>query len=454
MGIGRSVLKFKTLHLCFDSCILFLVLACYYLLRANHFSSLKIFIPYALIIMLIWLFTIYACGGYDYGRVFRFSHNFRMIFFSCLIATMISQFFALIYPVSYYALGFHYTTIVFILIFYLLRLCITRLLAERMPQKRLLIYGAGWAGKEILDCIGEYPYMKYKPVVFIDDDQNLHNTLIEELPVIGGCEKIYTAISEFEIDTVVLAITRRRTEEVMSAKSWLQEQDIEVVEMPALYECLTERVPVLHVNNKWHDFYVSMKNRQPYLPFRLYNLCLAILFLIVFLPLLPFIILAIKISSKGPILYSQTRVGRKEKLFTLYKFRSMSIDAEKDGVQWAQEKDPRLTPIGGFLRKTRIDEIPQLINVLRGDMNLVGPRPERPEFVAELNKKIPFYRARHQVPPGLTGWAQVRMGYASSVEDSLKKLQYDLYYIKHRGIFLDLLILSKTILVVLARRGT
>jgi exopolysaccharide biosynthesis polyprenyl glycosylphosphotransferase len=322
-----------------------------------------------------------------------------------------------------------------------------------MPEKKLLIYGASWAGKEILRCIKEHPYMKLEPVGFIDDNQKLQNTVVDNLPVSGNHETIRQIVSDSGIDTVVFAVTKDRSEQLMQIKSWLHEQDIETIEMPILYERLTERIPVLHVNNKWHDFYVSMKNRQPYLIFRLYNIFTASLLLTISLPLLPFVIAAIKLSSKGPIIYSQTRVGRKEKNFTLYKFRTMKTNAEESGPVWAQKEDPRLTPIGGFLRKTRIDEIPQLINVIKGDMNMVGPRPERPEFVSELIKEIPFYRARHQIPPGITGWAQVRMDYAASVEDSLKKLQYDLYYIKHRSIFFDFVILMKTVFVVLTRKG-
>ncbi len=169
---------------------------------------------------------------------------------------------------------------------------------------------------------------------------------------------------------------------------------------------------------------------------------------------MPFIILAIKIDSPGPFLFKQIRVGKNGKDFLAMKFRTMRQDAEKNGPQWALKDDPRVTRIGKFLRKFRIDEIPQLINVLKGEMSLIGPRPERPEFVSQLKKQIPFYEERLLVKPGLTGWAQV-MGpaYGGSEKESLEKLQYDLFYIKNRSLGLDLSIALKTIKTILSRQG-
>jgi exopolysaccharide biosynthesis polyprenyl glycosylphosphotransferase len=172
---------------------------------------------------------------------------------------------------------------------------------------------------------------------------------------------------------------------------------------------------------------------------------------------LPFMVLAacaIRLEGKGPILFRQERVGERGRIFVLKKFRSMTVDAERDGPVWAAERDPRVTRVGGWLRRTRLDELPQFWNVLAGDMSFVGPRPERPEFVDKLQREIPFYMGRHSVKPGITGWAQVRQGYAASVEDSMEKLQYDLYYIKNLSLLLDLVILLSTLQVVLFRRGS
>jgi lipopolysaccharide/colanic/teichoic acid biosynthesis glycosyltransferase len=171
------------------------------------------------------------------------------------------------------------------------------------------------------------------------------------------------------------------------------------------------------------------------------------------LPFIPFIILAVRLSSPGPIFFTQTRVGLRGRLFTLFKFRTMREDAEARGAVWAAKDDSRVTPIGRFLRKVRLDEIPQLWNVLRGDMAFVGPRPERPEFVQWLRQEIPFYDLRHLVRPGITGWAQVRYRYGASLEETRRKLEYDLYYVKHLSIGLDLLIMFETVKTIILGRG-
>jgi exopolysaccharide biosynthesis polyprenyl glycosylphosphotransferase len=187
---------------------------------------------------------------------------------------------------------------------------------------------------------------------------------------------------------------------------------------------------------------------------RLADLLVSTVMLIALLPLMALTALAIKIDSPGPVLYRQQRVGRFDKTFTLYKFRSMSADAEAGGdPRWAQKQDPRTTRIGRYIRATRIDELPQLANVIRGEMSMVGPRPERPHFVGQLARAIPFYRQRTYVKPGLTGWAQVNFPYGASVEDAREKLAYDLYYVKNRTIMLDLVILFSTVRVVLFREG-
>jgi|CZKF01.1.fsa_nt_gi sugar transferase (PEP-CTERM system associated) len=186
---------------------------------------------------------------------------------------------------------------------------------------------------------------------------------------------------------------------------------------------------------------------------RLLSLAVSFTALLICLPFLPLIILAVRLSSPGPILFSQTRVGQRGRLFTAYKFRTMRKDAEAQGAVWATKDDPRVTAIGRIMRSIRLDEIPQLWNVLRGDMAFVGPRPERPEFVQWLSREIPFYDLRHMIRPGITGWAQVRYRYGASLEETKHKLEYDLYYVKHQSIGLDLLIIFETIKTIILRRG-
>jgi len=186
---------------------------------------------------------------------------------------------------------------------------------------------------------------------------------------------------------------------------------------------------------------------------RLLSLTVSFVALAICLPFIPLICLAVRLSSPGPIFFSQSRVGQRGRLFNVYKFRTMRQDAEAQGAVWASKDDPRVTPIGRFMRSTRLDEIPQLWNVLRGDMAFVGPRPERPEFVQWLSKEIPFYDLRHMIRPGITGWAQVRYQYGASLEETKRKLEYDLYYVKHQSIGLDLLIMFETIKTIILRRG-
>lgn len=186
---------------------------------------------------------------------------------------------------------------------------------------------------------------------------------------------------------------------------------------------------------------------------RLVSTLAAAVGLLLFAPFLPFVMLAVRLSSKGPIFFKQTRVGLGGKPFQVVKFRTMRTDAEASGAKWASKNDPRVTPVGGFMRKVRIDEVPQLWNVLKGDMGFVGPRPERPEFVPWLSEQIPYFDLRHMIRPGLTGWAQVRYGYGATLAEAKEKLEYDLYYIKHMSLGLDLLIMFETVKTILRRRG-
>lgn len=186
---------------------------------------------------------------------------------------------------------------------------------------------------------------------------------------------------------------------------------------------------------------------------RLVSISVSFMGLVICLPILPVLMIAVRLSSPGPIFFRQLRVGLRGKPFEVIKFRTMRQDAEKNGAQWAKKNDSRVTPIGRFMRKTRLDEIPQLWNVLKGDMGFVGPRPERPEFVEWLNSEIPFYELRHIIRPGLTGWAQVRYGYGATLEETKHKLEYDLYYVKHMSVGLDLLVIFETVKTILLRRG-
>ncbi|RMD66512.1 hypothetical protein D6833_01380, partial [Candidatus Parcubacteria bacterium] len=223
--------------------------------------------------------------------------------------------------------------------------------------------------------------------------------------------------------------------------------DIEIRDIPSLYEEILKKVPLDAIDELWfleHNsaakkFYDRLK--------RAGSLLFALILGAALLPLLLCIAAAIALTSKGPVIYRQTRVGRRGKRFTLYKFRTMRHDAEKDGPKWKMSgiNDPRLTPVGKVLVRTHLDELPQLLNVIKGEIGFVGPRPERPEFTALLEKEVPFYQMRHLIAPGITGWAQIRYPYGSSVKDAYEKLQYDLFYLKNRSLVLDCAIILKTL---------
>ena len=223
----------------------------------------------------------------------------------------------------------------------------------------------------------------------------------------------------------------------------------------SFYEAITGKILVEKVNPAWLIFSEGFDcGRMTYLIKRVLDLTLALFGLVLSLPVSLITMLLIRLESPGPVLYRQERVGERGEVFSIIKFRSMAQDAEKNGAVWARQNDNRVTRIGGFIRKVRIDEIPQMWNVIRGQMSFVGPRPERPVFVEQLAQKLPYYSLRHSAKPGITGWAQVCYPYGASEEDALRKLEYDLYYIKHQSIFIDLLVIFRTIKTVLFQKGS
>ena len=236
----------------------------------------------------------------------------------------------------------------------------------------------------------------------------------------------------------------------------LFEEGVNIKSFETYYEEVTNRVPKEYLDYSFYkqiNFSKNNDNRFYLFIQRFFDILLSIFGLSIFTCLLPFIILGNLIGNRGPIFYTQNRVGFKGKNFKIFKLRSMIINAEKDGAVWAQKNDTRITAFGKFLRNTRLDEFPQFLNILKGEMSVIGPRPERPEFVSDLESNIPFYAIRHVVRPGLTGWAQVKYPYASTLEEQETKLRYDLYYIKERNSFLDFKIIIKTISTVLFMKG-
>lgn len=258
----------------------------------------------------------------------------------------------------------------------------------------------------------------------------------------------------FSADLIIISEKGKKTEESAKILYEMVMKGKTVIDFYRFYESTTGKIPVPLIGEGWFlENVVELDKRKFEQIKRLIDFALAILFFVPLILLAPFIALAIKLTSQGSIFYKQKRSGKNGKIFEIIKFRSMAKDAEKDGAKWAQEGDKRITAVGKFLRKTRLDELPQILSVFAGDLSFIGPRPERPEFVSELSQKIPHYPMRHIVKPGLSGWAQINFPYGSSVEDSMQKLQYDLYYIKNRSLILEAVIILKTIMTVLRIEG-
>lgn len=328
------------------------------------------------------------------------------------------------------------------------RLAYARWLTGPGFRRRLLIVGAGWAGTTLAEALAAEDRGLYEPVGLVDDDPAKQGREVAGLKVLGPAQKLTDFVRGLGVDEVAVAITDGLSPELYQALTECWGLGVHVEPMPVVYERLTGRVPVQHIGPNWA--LAAPVGNPPGQLWQITKRALDLAFAaaggVVFGVALPFVALAIWLEDRGPVFYRQVRCGQGGRPFEMIKFRSMVKDAEAGGRPvWAAAEDPRVTRVGRVLRRTHIDELPQVINVLRGEMSIVGPRPERPELVAELEGQIPFYRARLAVKPGLTGWAQVNYGYGRSVEDSLIKLQYDLYYIKHQSLWLDLQVIWRTV---------
>jgi exopolysaccharide biosynthesis polyprenyl glycosylphosphotransferase len=298
----------------------------------------------------------------------------------------------------------------------------------------------------------------YKVIGFINTTQDKQPEFAFDLPREFQLDDVAETVREQFISEIVVANQANEgiTVSLYSQLIQLLESGVSIRAYTQVYEDITHRVPVQHVDKDFYRYFpFSRSNHNKlYLFFhRILDLLFSGLGLLFGLFILPFIIIGNLLANRGPLFYTQMRVGKNGKHFRIYKLRSMIVNAEKDGAVYATAKDTRVTKFGRFLRRSRFDEIPQFINVIKGDMSVIGPRPERPVFVQQLSEKIPFFEVRHIVKPGVTGWAQVNAKYGMTQEDALEKLQYDLYYIKRRSLFLDISIVIKTLSTIIFFRG-
>jgi sugar transferase (PEP-CTERM system associated) len=346
---------------------------------------------------------------------------------------------------------------VFLISVVLLALSVTgsRILIDKvwrmMPADNLLVLGSGLIASTVARELSRRNDLNIGSVGFISESSREPVPDLSGYKVLGGAERIAEIAAAVGASRIVVAVDDRRGTLPVAALVKLKVQGVRVEDADSIMASLTGRVWLKSVRPSWFVFTDGFRrSRATAFAKRSIDLAFSLIGFMLSAPVMILVALAVKLDSRGPALYKQERVGLKGQTFRVLKFRSMRTDAEANGAQWAVESDPRITRVGRFIRRYRLDELPQFLNVMRGDMSFVGPRPERPEFVEQLRQTIPYYDERHTVRPGITGWAQVEYQYGSSVEDAFRKLEYDLFYLKNMSVLFDCAIVFRTIRTVLS----
>jgi len=422
----------------------------------HYYDSWQSYFPLFIKALVCSLLVVFTCFFIDLYNIERIKHRKEMI-----IKILMSAFFA---ATAIAVISFFSSSIIIGRGVLFIALCISALLQIiwhvtfselsriQATARKVLILGTGPAaynmGNMLVSRNNGFALAGYVNCV----GEPIH---VPEPSIIGNGDRLLATAVKEKIQKIVVSLSERRgtfpVREVLDCKL----NGIDVVDGPSFYEQLTGKLLIENMNPSHMIFSEGFRTTDlRKLLKRLCDVLFAIVGIVLSLPLFIIVPIIIKMNSKGPVLFKQERIGEGEKRFMLYKFRTMIDGAEKDsGPVWSQEGDNRITKIGKLLRKTRIDEIPQLFNVFQGDMSFIGPRPERPFFVESLKKQIPYYSERNCIKPGITGWAQVRYEYGDSVEDAIEKLRYDLYYVKYQSITLDLIILLDTIKVIFFGKG-
>jgi sugar transferase (PEP-CTERM system associated) len=334
------------------------------------------------------------------------------------------------------------------------RIVFNHVVMKAVGARKLLFLGSSQQARDVIRTITERPDLGLSSVGFLDNDPDAPPKLYAA-PRLGAVQDLDRVVAERKPDVIVVGMADRRGNMPVERLLDLRLSGIYIEDVANTYESVFHRVSIRDLRPSQLIFSAELGPRSQSIALQSgYSLAIALLGLVIAFPVMLLVAIAVKISSPGPILFRQQRVGFNGAQFTIFKFRSMYQDAEaKSGAVWAARDDPRVTPVGRWLRKLRLDELPQLFNVIRGEMAIVGPRPERPEFVAVLQEKMPYYRQRHCVKPGITGWAQINHKYGDTIEDTMIKLEYDLYYIKNVAWSLDAYIIFHTIKTMLFGRG-
>lgn len=405
------------------------------------------------IVFSFWLILFGAFGLYD----FRFIKNSKRFIYRLLRAMTTNAILAMLffYLVPAFEIEPRRNLILIALLSALFIFAwryIFNLLIIRAPSSQVLFFGITKDAKELTAYLLKNPQLGYRPVAFVVLEGEKPTSL--PLPHFEAHQDLALLVKDFAIDTVIISPELKENKTLVATLFKLIPLGVAVLEFPKFYEMNIGKIPLSLIGEVWFlENLVGIRKTMYEFFKRILDIILSVLLTIPTAMLFPFIALAIRLDTEGPIFFRQKRVGRGGKEFELVKFRSMVKNAESLNGYKGNGSDSRHTRIGGFLRKNYLDELPQIINILRGDMSFIGPRPERPGYIEELKLKIPFYEMRLIVTPGITGWAQIHMEDDASVEDAPEKLQYDLYYIKNRSMVLDLLISLKTIFTILRREG-
>ena len=406
--------------------------------------------------IVIYLISLYILDLYDlsYFNLFEISSR---ILGAVILAGVFSTLVFYTLPHWRFGRGIFLLQLAFSWTGYLVwRLALKNSLFRRGIQQPVIIIGAGESNRDVLDVL-ENSGQPFEVLGFLDDVSCSPSPASPACRMLGTLDQLESVLADHPDALVILAKPEYRDPKLIQQMLHAKMRGVEVIDIAVFYEQLAGRIPVRYLREEWllcaEGFHLVSKQITQKIK-RITDIALASLLMVLTAPLWAVTVLAIVVESRGPIFYRQKRVGWKGRVFDILKFRSMVADAESAGRPvWASEDDPRVTRVGRVIRLLRIDELPQIINILKGDMSLIGPRPERPEFVAEFERQIPYYGLRHSVPPGITGWAQVNYPYGASVEDTIRKLEYDLYYVKNMSFFLDLKICLLTVGVVFFGHG-
>jgi len=451
----------KLILLIGDVVILYASLAIALTIRYQGFdlNTFKLHLLPFSIIYLIWLIIFYIHNLYDLDIAKNNVEFSSALIRALLIGGLISVVFFYLAP-NFASINITPKTnlflniLVFIILFYGWRSLFNFLIGSLKLKINLAIIGYTPQTTELAKEIIKNPQLGYKLKLIIKNHEKIDKIDLPEIKISQGLENLKEILEEEKVSTAVVAPEIYQSPDLIQNLFECIRYRIDFINLSEFYENITQKIPLTAVNQIWFLENISQRNRVFYEFFKkIFDLFFAFILLIITLPFWLIVALIIKFTSSGPIFYKQTRIGQEGKPFKIVKFRSMIKDAEKDGAKWAEDNDKRITKFGKFIRKTRFDELPQLWNIIKGEMSFVGPRAERPEFHKQLKNSIPFFQERYLIKPGLSGWAQIKYGYGSTIKDSFEKVQYDLYYVKNRSFPFDLSIILKTINIILRGGG-